>query len=144
MVHTVKISRENGRLASARSGSNFHDGIAVFVFIRRQQGNLNFAFEATSRPGWRRQLQPTLYVIDEQRHDKMDLVLQARPEFVAADGRLLQAQFFELQRQAVELLAEDYRKIAAWAEITNAYNVPEWRYEAAGDGHWTTPNRGTG
>ena len=45
MVHPVKISRENGRFTSAGSGSDFHDRIAVFIFVRRQQRNLNFAFE---------------------------------------------------------------------------------------------------
>jgi hypothetical protein len=45
MVHSVKIGGENGRFASARSGSDFYDRVAVFIFIRRQQRYLNFAFE---------------------------------------------------------------------------------------------------
>ena len=45
MVHAVKVGRENGRFTSTRSGSDFDDRVAVFIFIRRQQRDLNFAFE---------------------------------------------------------------------------------------------------
>ena len=45
MVHAVKIGGENGRFASARSGTDFHDGIAVFIFVPWQQGDLNIAFK---------------------------------------------------------------------------------------------------
>ena len=45
MVHAVKVSGENGRFASAGSSPDFHNRVAVFIFVRRQQRNLNFALE---------------------------------------------------------------------------------------------------
>ena len=45
MIHAVKIGGENGCFASACSGSDFHDGVAVFIFVGWQQRDLNFAFE---------------------------------------------------------------------------------------------------
>src|SRR5690606_37624455 len=43
-------------------------------------------------------------------------------------------QFFELQRAAVEKLAEDYRSKAAWVEVTEHYHVPAWQYRKAEEG----------
>jgi ParB family chromosome partitioning protein len=43
-------------------------------------------------------------------------------------------QFLALQRQAVEALAEERRKSAAWVEVLHLYTVPWWQYrEAEGD-----------
>jgi len=43
-------------------------------------------------------------------------------------------QFFALQRQAVEALAESHRQKAAWVAILNAYSVPWWQYGEARKG----------
>lgn len=40
-------------------------------------------------------------------------------------------QFFALQREAVEALAETYRKKAAWVDVFNSYSVPAWQYGEA-------------
>lgn len=40
-------------------------------------------------------------------------------------------QFFELQKKAVESLAEKYRETAAWVEVTESYSIPEWQYRKA-------------
>jgi ParB family chromosome partitioning protein len=40
-------------------------------------------------------------------------------------------QFHELQRMAVEKLADEHREKAAWVEVTNAYNIPNWQYRPA-------------
>src|SRR2546429_6148940 len=45
MIHAVKVGGENGRFVSTRSGTDFYNGIAVFVLIRRQQGDLNIPFK---------------------------------------------------------------------------------------------------
>ena len=37
-------------------------------------------------------------------------------------------QFWELQRQAVSALAEQYRESAAWVELTEHYTIPHWQY----------------
>jgi len=43
-------------------------------------------------------------------------------------------QFLTLQREAVEALAEERRKSAAWVEVFQLYTVPWWQYrEAEGD-----------
>ena len=43
-------------------------------------------------------------------------------------------QFLALQREAVEALAEERRKSAAWVEVLYLYTVPWWQYrEAEGD-----------
>lgn len=43
-------------------------------------------------------------------------------------------QFMELQRAAVEALAEEYRAKAAWVEITERYHLSAWSYREAEDG----------
>ena len=43
--YPVKIGGENRRFASAGAGSDFDDRVTVFVFIRRQQSNLEVAFQ---------------------------------------------------------------------------------------------------
>lgn len=43
-------------------------------------------------------------------------------------------QFFDLQRTAVEALADDYRSKAAWVEVTEHYHVPIWQYRKADEG----------
>ena len=45
MIHPVKIGRENGGFASAGAGPNFDDRVAIFIFIRGQQSNLQFSLE---------------------------------------------------------------------------------------------------
>lgn len=40
-------------------------------------------------------------------------------------------QFLECQREAVEALAEDRRKTAAWVEVHHLYTVPWWQYREA-------------
>ena len=45
MVHAVKVGSENGGFASACSSTNFQDSIALFIFIRRHQGDLNISFK---------------------------------------------------------------------------------------------------
>src|SRR5262245_54059737 len=45
VVHPVKVRGENRRFASASSRPNFHNGVAVFIFIRWQQGNLNLTLQ---------------------------------------------------------------------------------------------------
>ncbi len=40
-------------------------------------------------------------------------------------------QFFELQKEAVEALAEEHRQKAAWVEVMNLYSVPWWQYRKA-------------
>jgi ParB family transcriptional regulator, chromosome partitioning protein len=37
-------------------------------------------------------------------------------------------QFFTLQKEAVEALAEKHRKKAAWVDVLNTYSVPWWQY----------------
>ncbi len=44
MIHPVQVGGENGRFASPRSGSDFNDRVAVCIFVRRRQRDLNFAF----------------------------------------------------------------------------------------------------
>ena len=43
-------------------------------------------------------------------------------------------QFFVLQRQAVEALAERHRQKAAWVDVLNSYSVPWWQYGDARKG----------
>jgi ParB family chromosome partitioning protein len=43
-------------------------------------------------------------------------------------------QFFALQRQAVDALAEKHRKKARWVEVLNSYSVPWWQYGEARKG----------
>ena len=43
-------------------------------------------------------------------------------------------QFLRLQREAVEALAEERRKTAAWVDVHNVFSVPFWQYEEAKDG----------
>lgn len=43
-------------------------------------------------------------------------------------------QFFALQRQAVEALAEKHRQKAAWVDVLNCYSVPWWQYGEARKG----------
>jgi ParB family transcriptional regulator, chromosome partitioning protein len=43
-------------------------------------------------------------------------------------------QFFALQKQAVEDLAEKHRKKAAWVDVFNSYSVPWWQYGEAKKG----------
>jgi ParB family chromosome partitioning protein len=43
-------------------------------------------------------------------------------------------QFWELQRQAVTALAEQYRESAAWVELTESYTLSAWQYRKARDG----------
>ena len=45
MIHPVKIGGENGRFTSAGAGANLDDRVAIFVFIRGQQRNLDFALQ---------------------------------------------------------------------------------------------------
>ena len=45
MIHAVKIGGENRSFASACSGADFHDRIALFIFIRWKQGDLNFSLK---------------------------------------------------------------------------------------------------
>lgn len=40
-------------------------------------------------------------------------------------------QFFALQREAVEALVKHHQASAAWVEVTEEYNVPDWRYRKA-------------
>jgi len=40
-------------------------------------------------------------------------------------------QFLTLQREAVEALAEQRRKTAAWVEVLSLYSVPWWQYREA-------------
>ena len=44
------------------------------------------------------------------------------------------AQFFALQRQAVEELAERHGETAAWVEVTEDYAIAAWQYDQAEDG----------
>jgi ParB family chromosome partitioning protein len=43
-------------------------------------------------------------------------------------------QFLALQREAVEALAEERRKSAAWVEVLHLYTVPWWQYREAEGG----------
>ncbi len=43
-------------------------------------------------------------------------------------------QFFALQKEAVEALAEKHRQKAAWVEVFNSYSVPWWQYGDAKKG----------
>ncbi|MEX2468148.1 MAG: ParB/RepB/Spo0J family partition protein [Pseudohongiellaceae bacterium] len=43
-------------------------------------------------------------------------------------------QFMALQQQAAEQLAERHAESASWVEVTNAYRIPDWQYEEAGEG----------
>jgi len=43
-------------------------------------------------------------------------------------------QFFDLQKQAVDALAERHRETAAWVEVTENYSITTWRYDEAEDG----------
>ncbi len=43
-------------------------------------------------------------------------------------------QFLELQQQAVAKLAKEYEGKAAWVEVMESYRIPDWQYEAAGEG----------
>jgi ParB family chromosome partitioning protein len=43
-------------------------------------------------------------------------------------------QFWDLQRQAVTALAEQYRESAAWVELTESYTLSAWQYRKAQDG----------
>ena len=43
------------------------------------------------------------------------------------------AQFWELQRQAVSELAEQYRQQAAWVDTTEHFTTPSWQYDKADD-----------
>src|SRR3984893_4963763 len=43
-------------------------------------------------------------------------------------------QFFALQKEAVEALAEKYRKRAAWVDVLNVYAVNWWQYREAENG----------
>ena len=45
VIHPVKISREDRRFAPAGAGADFHDGVAVFVFVRRQERELHVALQ---------------------------------------------------------------------------------------------------
>ncbi len=40
-------------------------------------------------------------------------------------------QFLALQREAVEALAEEHRRTAAWVEVLHAYAAPWWQYREA-------------
>lgn len=40
-------------------------------------------------------------------------------------------QFFALQREAVDALVKHHEASAAWVEVTEEYNVPDWRYRKA-------------
>lgn len=40
-------------------------------------------------------------------------------------------QFFALQRLAVDALVKHHEATAAWVEVTEEYNVPDWRYRKA-------------
>lgn len=40
-------------------------------------------------------------------------------------------QFFALQREAVAALVKHHEATAAWVEVTEEYNVPDWRYRKA-------------
>lgn len=40
-------------------------------------------------------------------------------------------QFLALQKEAVEALAEEHRKTAAWVEVLNSYTAPWWHYREA-------------
>jgi ParB family chromosome partitioning protein len=40
-------------------------------------------------------------------------------------------QFFALQREAVEALVKHHQATSAWVEVTEEYNVPDWRYRKA-------------
>lgn len=43
-------------------------------------------------------------------------------------------QFMELQREAVNTLAEHHRATAAWVEVTDNWRIETWPYEAAPEG----------
>jgi ParB family chromosome partitioning protein len=43
-------------------------------------------------------------------------------------------QFLVLQNQAVEALAEEHRKTAAWVDLHRLYTVPWWQYREAAEG----------
>lgn len=43
-------------------------------------------------------------------------------------------QFFSLQKQAVEALADEYRKTAGFVEVFSLYSVPWWHYREATEG----------
>jgi len=43
-------------------------------------------------------------------------------------------QFMTLQQAAVEQLAASHAESAAWVEVTNAYRIPDWQYDKAGEG----------
>ncbi|MCI0466830.1 MAG: ParB/RepB/Spo0J family partition protein [Beijerinckiaceae bacterium] len=43
-------------------------------------------------------------------------------------------QFFELQRQAVEALANHHRAVATWVEVTENYRLADWQYREAEEG----------
>jgi len=43
-------------------------------------------------------------------------------------------QFWDLQRQAVTVLADQYREGAAWVELTEHYTLSAWQYRKARDG----------
>lgn len=40
-------------------------------------------------------------------------------------------QFFALQREAIDELVKHHEATAAWVEVTEEYNVPDWRYRKA-------------
>ena len=44
------------------------------------------------------------------------------------------AQFFALQRQAVDELAERHAETAAWVEVMEDYCISTWQYDEAGEG----------
>ena len=45
MIHSVKISSEHCGFVSAGSSTDFHNCIAIFIVVRRQQRDLNAAFK---------------------------------------------------------------------------------------------------
>ena len=46
VVHAVEIGGEKRRLVAAGAGADFHDGVAVLVFIRRQERDLDLFLRA--------------------------------------------------------------------------------------------------
>jgi ParB family chromosome partitioning protein len=44
------------------------------------------------------------------------------------------AQFFALQRQAVDALAQRHAETAAWVEVTEDYSISKWQYDQAEEG----------
>jgi ParB family chromosome partitioning protein len=51
----------------------------------------------------------------------------AKEESYFDDGE----QFFALQREAVDELVKHHQATAAWVEVTEEYNIPDWRYRKA-------------